>query len=59
MKELFQNFEERDCPNCKHKMPNGECNSWACEFVPKDHIVKEVQKWLAKTNNADAVDSVR
>lgn len=45
-KELFQNFEDRDCPNCVHKMPNGDCNSWACDFVPRPEVVKEVQEYL-------------
>jgi len=35
LKKLFQNFNDRDCPNCIHKMPNGDCNSWDCKFEPK------------------------
>jgi len=23
---------DRDCPNCIHKLPNGHCEMWDCEF---------------------------
>ena len=43
---------DRDCPNCRYKMPNGDCTQFDCNFAPKQYIVEEVQEWLAKTNNA-------
>ena len=48
--EAFQR-PDRDCANCRHKV-NGNCTQWDCNFSPKQHIVEEVQEWLAKTSNA-------
>ena len=45
---------DRDCPNCRYKMPNGECTKWSCDFAPKQHVIEEVQEWLAKTSSANA-----
>ena len=38
--EDFQLTEERDCENCKHyisKDGNNGCESWECEFEPKEN----------------------
>ena len=28
---------DRDCESCKH-MVNGACDSWDCEFEPKEDV---------------------
>ena len=36
LQRLFTNFENRDCERCKHKRPNGDCDSWSCQFEPRE-----------------------
>lgn len=36
LQRLFTNFENRDCEHCKHKHPNGDCDSWSCQFEPRE-----------------------
>ena len=33
--ENFPHKDDRDCPNCKHKV-NGECQVWNCRFEQKN-----------------------
>lgn len=39
---------ERDCPNCRFKMPDGSCTRWSCDFAPKQYVIEEVKEWLEK-----------
>ena len=39
---------DRDCPNCRYKMPTGDCTKWDCDFAPKQYVIEEVKEWLEK-----------
>jgi len=39
---------DRDCPNCRYKLPSGECTQWSCNFAPKQYVIEEVKEWLEK-----------
>lgn len=36
----YRERQERDCFNCVHKHPDGNCGSWDCEYINRREAIE-------------------